>query len=103
MQAIAAFNVQQLYAEDGLLLAVKDWPPHVAKAVAYYDIVEVMAGKGADAVPLQIKKIRPADKLRALELLGKTMAMFVEKVENPGLASIADELSRLRREKDAAV
>lgn len=65
----AEADVADLYAEDGTLKPVKDWPPIWRKGlVAGLDIEEIRVD---GAVLGMVKKLRLSDRIKRLELIGK--------------------------------
>jgi hypothetical protein len=49
--------------------------------MAGFDVEEFVRGRGDKARPAQKIKVRMADQLRALEMLGKHLGMFKDRVE----------------------
>lgn len=64
-------DIRLLYDAEGTLKPIKDWPDHVAKAVAG---IESLDGKGG-----KVMKVKTIDKLKALEMYGKKLMMFIER------------------------
>lgn len=80
LRSIALIDVRRLYDDNGNLLPVGSWPEDVAKAVAGIEVSEEWAGKGDNRAQVgELKKVRMNDKLKALELLGKNLALFTDK------------------------
>ncbi len=91
LREIASADIRKLFDEHGHLKDARDWPDDVAKAIAGMDVFEEFAGKGEDREHIgNTHKIKMNDKLRALELIGKTMAMFQDKVHHTGELTLAD-------------
>ncbi len=69
------------------------------QAVAIQEITvdEYVEGKGKDARKVKRTKFKLADKIRALELLGKYLKLFTERVEVTGLAGLADAIAEARK------
>ena len=59
---------------------------------------------GADktSVTESVVKLKVVDKIRALELLGRHLGMFRDKVEHGGEVSLLDVCRRIEAEEDAA-
>lgn len=55
--------------------------PSMRAAVAGLEETKFMQGRGENAVPATKVKVTPRDTLRAIEMLGKYLGMFKEKVE----------------------
>ena len=80
LQRLGLTDIRGLFREDGRLKAVSEWPDDVARAIAGIEVEEVFEGTGEARVYVgDLKKVKLTDKTRALELLGKTLAMFVER------------------------
>jgi phage terminase small subunit len=69
-------NVKNLYGEDGRLLHVKDMDPDTSATIT--EIVEERVGT------LKRTKYKVADKKPSLELLGKNLKLFTDKIELGG-------------------
>lgn len=76
---IAFFDMRRLFDENGKLLSITEMDADVARSLATFDIVQVVGKETDDGAQIQNVKISPASKLKALELLGKHLAMFTEK------------------------
>lgn len=99
---IAFVNPKAFFNDDGTLKEIKDIPDDAVAGLSALDIAEEYEGSGDDRHFVgYTKKIRYADKLKALELLGKHLGMFKEKVEvsgsvaNPFTGLTTDELKAL--------
>lgn len=94
---IATVDVREAFDDDGNLKAVKDLPEDVARAIAGIDVDELWQGRGEEREQIGVtRKVRFWDKPRALELLGKHLKLFVEKVEVSADSSFADILKAAR-------
>lgn len=78
MLEIDNMDAADILADDGSVLPVKEWPKVWRQFLSGYDIVQMSS---QDDVMAFIKKIRWPDKIRNLELIGKHLGMFTEKVE----------------------
>ena len=69
------------------------------QAVAIQEITvdEYTEGRGKDARKIKRTKFKLADKIRALELLGKYLKLFTERVEVTGMAGLADAIAEARK------
>lgn len=77
---IAFSDIRDLYAKDGTLLPVHKWPDGVAAAIAAVESEEIAAGKKKPMVV--IRKVKRADTVRCLELLGKYRKLFTDMSES---------------------
>lgn len=84
IKILADYDLRDLYNDDGSLKPIKEWPEDVAKAITSVESVELLGKKAGE-----VKKIKTESRKAALELLGKTEAMFVEKQENKSIDSLA--------------
>lgn len=73
---IGLSDVRALFDDDGRLLPVAKLPAHVAAAVSSVEVVS-----GSDGA---VTKIKLWDKPRALEMIGKHLGMFRDRVEVTG-------------------
>jgi len=75
---IAFSDARKLFDENGNLIPVHLLDDDTAVTIARIEVTEIEAGE--DAPLTRIKKIKPLDKLKALELLGKHLALFTDRV-----------------------
>jgi len=79
---IAFFDSRRMFEPDGRLKQIHELDDDTAAVVAAFEVVELAKGSGR---PFGYsKKVKLADKLRALELLGKHLKLFTEKIEHSG-------------------
>lgn len=83
LKRIALVDVGQAYEADGRLKPIHEIPEEVRRCIA---AVETLEGK--DGVVL--KKVRFVDKLKANELIGKHLRMFVEQHEHTVVKTLED-------------
>ena len=75
---MAFFDVQVLYNNDGTLKQITELDSEVTRAI--HSTKCRLEKQGQDKEDwAEIKEIRTHDKLKALELLGRTLAMFTDK------------------------
>jgi len=90
---LAFLDVRKLFNSDGTMKRLDEIDADVAAAIAGLEVVALNNGDGEQVGTL--RKIRLADKLSALEKLGKYLGLFKERVEvsgdakNPLVALIA--------------
>lgn len=83
LHTLATVDIRQAFDEQGNLKAIKDLPEDVARAIASIESFEEYSGRGDKRDPVgYTRKIRMVDKIRALELCGKHLKMFTDKVEH---------------------
>lgn len=86
---IAFFDVGVLYNDDGTLKEISQLSSEVTRAI--HSTKQRIEKQGQDKEDwAEIKEIRTHDKLKALELLGKTIALFTDKHEHTGTLSLKD-------------
>lgn len=79
----ARTDIGQAFDEQGRLKALKDMPEEVRRAISGIETEELFGGSGEDRVEIgQVRKIKFWDKAKGLELLGKHLKMWTEKVEH---------------------
>ncbi len=76
---VAFFDIRKALNNDGSFKQISELDGDTAAALASFDVVELGGNEGG-----VIRKVRLADKLRALELVGKHLGMFRERVEVSG-------------------
>ena len=78
---IAFFDVGLLYNEDGTLKEISQLDSNITRAI--HSTKQRIEKQGQDKEDwAEIKEIRTHDKLKALELLGKTIALFTDVNKN---------------------
>jgi len=91
LKAMAMADIRELYDESGKLKHPKEWPEHVARAVKSVDVFEEYEGSGKGRTFVgYTKKVQTWDKLKALEMIGKYLKMFVDRVDVSGALTLED-------------
>jgi phage terminase small subunit len=88
---LAFSNTQDLYDEDGNLIPIQDLPKDVAATIQ--EITQKTLGDEEDALVFE-RKYKTADKKSSLELLGKHLVLFTDKIEHGGTL----EVTKIERE-----
>lgn len=79
---IAFLDIRKLYTKNGQLKNVADIDSDTAGAISSLETLEEYEGYGDDREKIgDTQKVRLLDKTKALELLGKHLGMFKDKVE----------------------
>ena len=91
---VAFLDPGKLFGADGAPIAVKDLDEDTRRAVAGLDVVTI---GNADAGIGQVQKIKLADKLAALEKVGKHLGMFTDKLQVTGDVKVTDPTQRAAR------
>src|SRR5690606_12769340 len=101
LRRIGLSDVRQMYREDGSLKPPHEWPAELASVVSMIESDELFEGFGREREQVgYTKKVKLWDKMRALEMLGKNLAMFTEKHEVIGKLSLEDVLDRVWKKQD---
>jgi phage terminase small subunit len=76
---LACANMQDFVGDDDVTLSIASLNQSRAAAIQEYTVEHYTEGQGEQAKPVKKIKLKLADKLRALELLGKHHALFTER------------------------
>lgn len=88
---LATSDIGEAFNDDGSLKNVKEMPEFVRKAIQAIEIEELWDGRGADRKQIGLtKRIKFWDKTKSLELLGKHLKMFTDKLEVEGQVKLED-------------
>lgn len=96
---LAFFDIRKLLDKDGILLDISALDDDIAAAIIGLDIQDIHESQGNKKNIIgYIKKYKLADKLKAIELLGKHLGLWQPKDDVPQDESKEDELSQSLRE-----
>ena len=84
-------------ADGGAVVDLSALTRDHAAAVQEVTVDTYMDGKGEDAREVKRIKFKLADKNRSLELLGKHLKLFTEKIEITGLDKLAESIAEARK------
>lgn len=91
LRMLGLSDIRVLFHENGSLKPVTEWPEEIARAVASIEVFEEFAGSGEDKAQIGwTKKVKFWDKTRALELVGKNLKLFTDKIENSTTVKLED-------------
>jgi phage terminase small subunit len=83
LRAMASVDVREAYDENGALLPLHEMSPDVRKMIASVEAEEIFAGRGEERTVVgTLRKVKFWPKDKALELLGRHLRMFVDRVEH---------------------
>ena len=68
-----------------------------AAAIQEVTVNEYMEGKGKDGRKVKRTKLKLVDKIRSLELLGKHLKLFTERIEVGGIEGLAEQVAQARK------
>lgn len=94
-------DVRDLYDDEGNLIPPHLWSADVAARVASIDVETKWEGRGDEAVPVTVRKIRFYDKVAPLTLLAKHFKLVGEEGDgvNALASALADRLRSARRRR----
>lgn len=73
---LAFSDIRQLYGENGNLLPMKQWPDSIAKCVQSVEYETRWEGRGDDAVPVYVVKVKLWDKVGAINMLMRRFGLI---------------------------
>lgn len=104
LKKVGFFDPRKLFESDGSPKQILDLDDNTASVIAGLEVNELFDGNGEQkhAYGL-VKKIKLADKLKALELLGRYRKMFTDKTEVTGAdgGAIVHEIRGMKAVRDA--
>jgi phage terminase small subunit len=84
LRRIGFGDIRQLFDKDGALRPIQDLPEDVAAMVASVEVVTRPLAGGEKGEVEYVHKLKAWDKVRALELLGKYLEMFIDRTKHEG-------------------
>ena len=104
LAAEAEADLGDLYDENGDLKPIREWPVIWRQGlVTDLEISALFEGTGKERTQVgHVKKVKFAERLRRLELIGKHIRInaFKEIVEHKGLSALAERLERAQKRND---
>lgn len=96
---VAFADARDLYDDEGNLLPVHMLNDDIAATISGIDVETHMEGKGDDARPVTLRKIRRVDKMAGLSLLAKHFKIVGDEGDgvNALASALADRLNRAKR------
>jgi phage terminase small subunit len=91
--AIAEFDIGDLYTPEGVLKPVHQMPKEVRQILSGVKVGEIKVD--GERVGEMVEPKIP-DRLKALELLGRHLKLFTDKIEHSGDITIADRMAKAR-------
>lgn len=95
---VANSDFLDIYQKDGTLKSIHEMPEETRRAIASIEIKECGTNEDGGSKPSKTMKVRFWDKLRALEMLGRHLKMFSDKIEISHTGGFAEKL-KLARER----
>lgn len=110
LKRVALVDVTLAFDEMGALKPLHEIPEDVRRAIAGLEVAEIYGGEGPQKSVMGLnRKVRFYDKNKALELLGKHLKLFADRIEHSGpngkpieyedKGKLSDEELRARIEK----
>ena len=87
----------KLTQEGGAYVDLSNLTQEQAAAIHEVTVDEYVEGKGKHARKVKRTKLKLVDKIRSLELLGKHLKLFTERIEVSGTAGLAEALAAARK------
>lgn len=101
---IAFLDIIDIFDEDGKLRPVGDIPERARRAIAGIEVSEIFTGFGdAKSKIGELKKVKLCSKEKALELIGRHLKMFVDKLEVSADESFAELILKCRKRKEPQI
>ena len=95
---LAFFDPRKFFNSDGSPIPIQSLDDDTAMALSGIDVLEEYVGTGKDRVFIgYTKKFKLADKKASLELLGKHLKLFTDKVEIDLSESLAEAITKAKQ------
>ena len=97
---LSFYDIAELFAEDGSLKPIHEIPPRMRMAIAGIEVEELWEGRGEALARIgNLHKVKLADRKGSLELLGRHLKLFTDRVEHDVGASLEDILTKSHEPK----
>jgi len=95
---IAHVDLSKAYDKAGNLLPLQEMPEDVRRAIAGLESFEIFTGQGENRTKEgDLRKLKIWDKVRALELVGKHLGMFTDRLKvGPLQEDLEKEIAELK-------
>ena len=95
---LAFFDIRKFFTPAGALVPIRELDDQTARALKGRDVEKLFKhfGKGQAEETGTITKIRVADRLEALEMLGRHLKLFTDKLEVTGAQDIVKKIQEGR-------
>lgn len=91
LDRISSSDLVHAFADNNTLLPLKDMPEDIRRAIASIEVDEIFEGSGENRTWIgYTKKVKLWPKDRGLELTGKHLKLFTDKVEHSGKFTLED-------------
>ena len=93
---LAFFDPRKFFRDDGTPIPIQELDDDTAMALSGIDVLEEFEGSGKDRVFIgYTKKFKLTDKKASLELLGRHLKLFTDKLDVNNKITVADALKEL--------
>jgi phage terminase small subunit len=97
LDKIGDVDIAQAFDSKGYLLCIHDIPPEVRRCIKGIDVFEEFEGVGKDRIQVGVvRKISFWDKVKANELIGKHLKLWVDRLEVEDGEGRAERIQRAR-------
>ena len=91
--AIGLVDIKDAFTPDGALKDIADIPEFLRRTIASSEVEEIWEKKRNGCQIGVVKKIKLNDKLKAIEMLGKKLKMFIDEVHVSGTVKVEHSVS----------
>ncbi len=88
--------------DGGAYVDLSNLTQEQAAAIQEVTVDEYVEGKGKHARKVKRTKLKLVDKIRSLELLGKHLKLFTERIEVSGIEGLAEQIAAARKRRAEA-
>jgi phage terminase small subunit len=101
LRKLAGYDASAIFNDAGSLKPIKEWDASACAALVGVEHEKLFEhfGVGQAQHVGTTRKGKLADNLRALELLGRHLKLFTDRVEVSGLDGLAEKLNQIRKRK----
>lgn len=98
---MAFFDPKDLFEDDGSLKLIRDISPEARTVIAGLEVSEIFEGQDEQKTAIGLmKKVKLSDRKGALDMLMRYHSLYNDKVQIPGLESLADAIAKARKRND---
>jgi phage terminase small subunit len=91
---LARVDIGEAFDDEGKLKPLKEIPEDVRRAISGIEVDELFDGHGENRMSIGVtRKLKFWDKTRALEMLGKHLKLFTDRIEVSGKLTLEQLLS----------
>lgn len=103
LETVGMTDIREAFDQAGRMKDIQEMPEAVARAISSIEVEELFDGQGEEREHVgQVKKVKLWDKIRAQELIGKKLKMFIDRAEVTVTGSLASDIQKGRQRAAAA-